>query len=348
VVHDNAQESCTDDDRGREAHHRGLAQKPEEVTVPPTPKALRLRFLDQVTRAKRESVLDTDAVYDAPRPTPSGEHRIQTKCQNDLVTSSGRLQNEEPLAVRVGRKRLNPLPVGKHGRAADGRPRHRRSEISGLKQLHHGHAEGPGQGQVGPGAAPGELRRRRRSKPAREREIETQVATPVGILMDFDCDEIRSGVQKRRAEGGGEVRVFIGPGDGAGGQRQIAHSAGRHVAAPDFQAVQIDHRAVVAQKVRVQACEQHRIRDGEDPSKVVGDEFRHGVGICSLFSIVGLFTRINALLLFGALSGAICGFFRGVFLLKLPCSLKPVYVLRSKSGNWSFRSIGSQVKFSGL
>ena len=123
--------------------------------------------------------------------------------------------------------------------------------------------------------------------------------------MDFDCDEIRSGVQKRRAEGGGEVRVFIGPGDGAGGQRQIAHSAGRHVAAPDFQAVQIDHRAVVAQKVRVQACEQHRIRDGEDPSKIVGDEFRHGVGICSLFSIVGLFTRINALLLFGALSGAI-------------------------------------------
>ena len=74
-------------------------------------------------------------------------------------------------------------------------------------------------------------------------------------LMDLDGEDV--GARRRSSAGtdGASTNVdSSAPPMAARGERRVADRAGRHVAAEDLGAVQVDDRAVVAQEAQRQRC----------------------------------------------------------------------------------------------
>ena len=113
---------------------------------------------------------------------------------------------------------------------------------------------------------------------AREDQGEEKIGAVEVVLMDLDGKDVRA-LDQTAGSDRGAVPGASRAADGAVGQRQVVHrTGGGHVAAEDFDAVEMDDRAVVALDAQVQVAEGRRAGHGKRAAVVGGDVFVVGVG----------------------------------------------------------------------
>ena len=187
------------------------------------------------------------------------------------INQSLRLEAVEALAGGRRGQRNRPMAVGQHRHIGHGEPRHGQNQIGRAAQGEVARVRRPFEGRHT--VRPGERQRRQDGKLSRPRQfkIEADIAAGVGDLMNFRRQRIptrdqRSGIQRVDEEG-----CFPRAPNGRRGERLESHQAGGHAVAPDFSAVQVNHRTIVPDQTRLQGLDEGRVGNVERAAKVECD-----------------------------------------------------------------------------
>ena len=94
-------------------------------------------------------------------------------------------------------------------------------------------------------------------------EVKGDVAAVGGGLVNFDSEEVRAVDQGAARQGRREISLFIRAADNAACVSRVTDRAGGQVVAADFGAIEVNHRAVIAQEIQRECGERRGIRDGK-------------------------------------------------------------------------------------
>ena len=108
-------------------------------------------------------------------------------------------------------------------------------------------------------------------------KIEADVAAGIGILMDFNGNDVIAGLERVRIECKCKEGGFVGAAHGRGRQSLKRNRTGRHVVAQHFSAIQVNHSAIISQQAQRQILERRWISDIETAAEIIRDPFARGV-----------------------------------------------------------------------